>query len=85
MNTDTRTKQKKDCILCKLTGSIGLFGISTYLFYNSTKITNKLNKNFVNAIATGISNKKKQASSFLYINGFHLIIIKNKYTENILD
>lgn len=53
-STHSQASQKKDCILCKITGSCGLLAISGYLFSNSIKITNKFNKNFVNVIATGI-------------------------------
>lgn len=67
MNTHNQSKlsQKKDCILCKITGCSGLLAISGYLFYNSNKTTNKLNKNFVNVLATGIH------YLLLFLSGFH--------------
>lgn len=47
---------KTDCLACRLTGSVGLFAISLYVFYNSNKQAKALNRYFQNTLASGISN-----------------------------
>ena len=44
----------KDCLACKITGSVGLFCASIYCFVNARKQTSAFNKNFINVIASGI-------------------------------
>lgn len=50
---------KKDCLACKLTGTVGLFGISVYMFLNASKQKTPFNRILINTLATGILKKKK--------------------------
>ena len=48
------SETKKDCLLCKLTGSLGLLGISAYIFFNASKHQKRPNKIFLNLLGSGI-------------------------------
>lgn len=50
---NNENKKLKDCLACKLTGTIGLFGISVYMFVNARKQKTQLNKTIINSLATG--------------------------------
>jgi hypothetical protein len=50
----TQAGNKKDCVLCKITGSLGLLGISAYVFYNAAKHTKRSNRVVLNFIGSGI-------------------------------
>lgn len=53
VSLDIEKTKKKDCLACKLTGSIGLFGISVYIFLNARKQKTQFNKTIINCFATG--------------------------------
>jgi hypothetical protein len=44
---------KKDCLLCRLTGSVGLLGISAYVFFHAAKQPRRSNKAFLNFLGSG--------------------------------
>lgn len=46
-------RTKKDCMACKLTGSVGLLIISAYLFSTARKQTNKSNRVVTNLLGSG--------------------------------
>lgn len=46
-------KKKEDCLVCRVTGSIGLFFISVYTFANVRKQTSLTNKRIVSLIGAG--------------------------------
>ena len=43
----------KDCLECKITGTIGLFAISVYIFSNTRKNKQFGNKIFLNILGSG--------------------------------
>ena len=50
---DRSSPKNKDCLACKLTGSIGLFLISGYIYYHGRKQSSRLNRFFYNSLGTG--------------------------------
>jgi hypothetical protein len=60
---------KKDCLLCRLTGSLGLLGISAYVFFNATKQPRRTNKVFLNFLGSG----KISTSFLLYSRSFQVV------------
>ena len=49
------TNLKRDCLACRLTGTIGLFGISAYMFMNASKQKTRFNRILINSLASGIT------------------------------
>jgi hypothetical protein len=53
LDSASKDDKLKDCLACKLTGTIGLFGISVYMFLNARNQKTKLNKTIISSLATG--------------------------------
>lgn len=54
MNTDKNNKTViKDCLGCRLVGTVAFFGISIYLFHHGHRHTKIQNKLLVHSIGTG--------------------------------
>ena len=49
-NVDTKDK---DCLACRIIGTVGLFGISVYVFMDAFKHPKKSNRIFLNTLGTG--------------------------------
>ncbi len=47
--------RNEDCILCRLTGSLGSLAMSVYVFYNASKHAKPANRIFLNVLGTGSS------------------------------
>ncbi len=54
-NNSNNNNTGQDCILCRITGSVGMFGISVYVFMEAFKHTKKTNRLFLNTLGTGRS------------------------------
>ena len=52
-NYTNNNNYNKDCLACKITGSVGMFCASVYCFVNARKQTKAFNRNFINVIASG--------------------------------
>ncbi len=54
IDTNQKNNLKKDCLSCRVTGTLGLFGIAVYMFAQGRKHTKPVNKIIINSLASGI-------------------------------
>jgi len=49
----TAGNKGQDCLACRLIGTVGMFGISVYVFMEAFKHPKKTNRLFLNTLGTG--------------------------------
>lgn len=54
MTNNTKEVRNKDCLACKLIGTVGLFGISAKVFYDAASHSTRVNRVIMNSIGAGI-------------------------------
>lgn len=53
MTSNTQEVRNKDCLACKLIGTVGMFGISAKVFYDAASHSSRFNRVIMNSIGAG--------------------------------